>query len=311
MNCLSCEHILDNKSKNNYHLACSRKLFDTSWTPTLNFSGSEVPLKAREMIGKISISGVQPKLSIKVDKSSKSLIVTAKQGTHILKPSPDYFPHLAENENLCMNLAQEFSIETPPHGLLPLSDNQLVYIVKRFDRIFDGETETKIHVEDFTQLLEKDNKYNGSIEQIGNFLKKYSEIPFIDTQKLFIRTLFNFLIGNGDAHLKNFSMVRPLGKGYRLSNAYDIVNSRLVIPNETEEMALTINGKKNNISLKDFEVLAKTLEIHQKQYSNTLKIAQNLRFEIGNYTERSFLPADMKEKFISIFGLRYSRLFSK
>lgn len=309
MNCLSCEQDLDATSKNGYHLLCARRFFGTSYIPKIDFTIADIPLKAREMIGKISISGVQPKLSVFVDRKTKNIQVTAKGGTHILKPSPDYFPNLAENENLCMNLAVEAGIETPPHGLLPASGGGLVYIVKRFDRVFENGGEIKIPTEDFCQLLEKDDKYKGSIEQIGNFLKRHSESPFIDTQRLFIRTIFNFLIGNGDAHLKNFAMIRPPGRGYRLSPAYDIVSSRLVIPNESIELAITVNGKKNNIMLKDFLALADSLEIPPKQLQNIMDKIKTLEDKFRAFVERSLLPEGKMSAFAAIFEKRYGRIF--
>lgn len=309
MNCLSCEQNLDAGSKDGYHLHCARRLFGSSYLPKVDFTIAEIPIKAREMIGKISISGVQPKLSIFVNKKQKNIQVTAKGGTHILKPSPDYFPNLAENENLCMNLASEAGIETPHHGLLPASGGGLIYIIKRFDRIFEDGIETKIPTEDFCQLLEKDDKYTGSIEQIGDFLKRHSESPFIDTQRLFIRTVLNFLIGNGDAHLKNFAMIRPTGRSYRLSPAYDVVSSRLVIPNESDEFAITVNGKKNNILFKDFTVLAGALEIPAKQLQSILDKIKALESKFKTFVERSFLPEEKKSAFMVIFEERCRRIF--
>ncbi len=309
MNCLSCEQSLDAKSKNGYHLLCAKRLFGVNYIPTIDFTIAEIPIKAREMIGKVSISGVQPKLSVFVDKRLKNIQVTAKGGTQILKPSPDYFPDLAENENLCMNLAGEAGIETPPHGLLPAKGGGSVYIVKRFDRTFENGIETKIPTEDFCQLLEKDDKYKGSIEQVGDFLKRHSESPFIDTQRLFIRTIFNFLVGNGDAHLKNFAMIRPSGKGYRLSPAYDIVSSRLVIPNESDELAITVNGKKNNILLKDFLALADHLEIPPKQLQNIMDKMRTLKERFAAFLERSFLPEEKKPALGAIFEKRFKRIF--
>lgn len=309
MNCLSCEQGLPADASYACHLLCARRLFDTSYLPMIDFTIADIPIKAREMVGKISISGVQPKLSVLVDKNLKNIQVTAKRGTHILKPSPDYFPNLAENENLCMNMAAEAGIETPPHGLLPASGGGLVYIVKRFDRTFENGFETKIPTEDFCQLLEKDDKYKGSIEQIGNFLKRHSESPFIDTQRLFVRTMFNFLVGNGDAHLKNFAMIRPVGGGYRLSPAYDMLSSRLAMPNESDDLAIAVNGKKNNIRFKDFRALAESLELPPKQLQNILDRFKLLEGRYRAFVERSFLPDEKKSAFAAIFEKRCRRLF--
>lgn len=309
MRCLICERTVEENSEKNFHPSCAFKLFKVKSLPKINFSYEDVPLKAELMIGKMSISGVQPKLSVKLDETRKELEVIAKGGTHILKPSPEHFPHLAENENFCMNLAQEFGIETPPHGLLPLSDKRLVYIVIRFDRIIEKGEMKKIHVEDFAQLLQRTDKYDGSIKQIGKFLIGHSEIPFIDTQKLFRQVLFCYLIGNGDAHLKNFAMIKEENKGYRLSPAFDMVSSRLVIPSEAEEMALSINGKRNKLSLVDFKSLAAMLELSEKNLSEMLEETQILASNFDALLSNSFLPEEFKKRLRELFKKRYERLF--
>lgn len=285
----------------------SKNIFGVSWTPKLKFKYSEIAAEAQKLVGKMSISGVQPKLSMKLDRKERALVVAPSEGTYILKPSPEQWPGLAENEAFCMDLAAAFSIEVPPHTLLPLTDKKLVYIVKRFDRLETNRGLIKVPVEDFAQLLEATDKYSGSAEQIGKFIVQHSEIPFIDTQKLFIRLLFYFLIGNGDAHLKNFSMMRLVG-GYRLAPAYDIVSSRLAIPNESEEMAITINGKKNKLAKKDFDLLAERFEISPKAYNKILETFAGLKATLKDQTAHSSLDKPMQKRLIAIFEERSQRL---
>lgn len=304
MNCLACERELQD-SDGGYHRTCAQALFGSRVVPTITFAYADIPLEAQKLVGKMSISGVQPKLSVAVDRDNKRFVVAPVGGTHILKPTPEIFPFLSENENLCMNLARELLIETPPHGLVRMADDRLAYVVKRFDRDATG---GKIPVEDFAQLLAKTDKYDGSIEQIGKFVKKNSCMPFIDTQKLFVRALFFFLIGNGDAHLKNFSMVRHPA-GYRLADAYDIVSSRLVMPSESDDMALHINGRKNRFMKKDFEALAKYLEMTNKQRDRFLHMARGLEAKIGAYISSSFLPQAQHKAFASIVQERSAQLF--
>lgn len=265
--------------------------------------------EAQKLIGQMSISGVQVKLSVRLNTLHDQLETTPHHGSYILKPSPNHLPFLAENENLFMNMAREFSIEVPPHGLLPLKDGKYAYVIRRIDRIFSKNRMIKRHMEDFAQLLERNDKYRGSIEQIGRFLIEHSSIPFIDTQKLFARVLYFFLIGNGDAHLKNFSMIRSIKNEYRLSEAYDIVSSRLVLPNEKDEMALTINGKKNNLTLSDFKNLANYLEMNNKTYAGWMNTARELDILFDHYVHASFLSDEMKARAISIFQERFQRLF--
>ncbi len=305
MNCLSCELTLEEKSDTALHPRCARKLFGSSFVPKINFAYADIQQEAQKLIGKMSISGVQPKLSVAVNKKTGTLEVAPSGSTHILKPSPESFPFLSENENLCMNLAREMSIETPPHGLVKMSDGRLAYLVRRFDRGDKGE---KIHVEDFSQLLERSDKYNGSAEQIGKFLKRHSSVPFIDTQKLFVRLLFYFLIGNGDAHLKNFSMVQS-ASGNRLAPAYDIVSSRVVLPSESDEMALFVNGRKNRIDMRDFESLAEALEINGKRCGQLVGTAPVLDSKIRRSLANSFLPDKWRGKVELVFKERFKRLF--
>lgn len=304
MNCLSCEKKIEEADKF-YHPLCLRKLFDSAVVPKINFAYSDIPAEAQKLIGKMSISGVQPKLSVAIKK--RVLEVAAAGGTHILKPTPEAFPFLSENENLCMNMAQDMGHEIPPHGLLKMKGGRLAYIVRRFDRSRESE---KIHVEDFAQLLEKTDKYDGSVEQIGKFLKWNSSVPFVDTQKLFARVLFCFLIGNGDAHLKNFAMIQTTS-GYRLSPAYDMVSSRLVMPSETHEMAIAINGRKNRIDKRDFESLADYLEINDKQRHRIFESIRAMETRIGALIGSSFLSQTMQKTLASLFKERFHRLFGE
>ena len=305
MNCLSCENKLSNADKEPYHAMCAKKLFGAAWVPSIDLTYRELATEAKKLVGRISISGVQEKLSVTLNRKSKTLEVAPEGGRYILKPSPAHFPHLAENENLCMNLAGEMAIETPSHGLIKLKDGNLAYLVKRFDR----EKDIKLHVEYFAQLLGKKDKYDGSLEQIGSFLMRRSEIPFIDAQKLFCRALFYYLIGNGDAHLKNFAMICLPDLGYRLSLAYDIASSRLAMSDESDELALTLSGKRNNIALNDIKKFANYLEISEKNYNRFIESARHLKTVFDSYLDRSFLPEKYKNNFRKIFQSRLGSIF--
>ncbi len=275
------------------------EMFGTSEAPTIPLSLKDVPLQAQVMAGYMSISGVQPKLVLKLDKRKNELTVAQTDGEYILKPQIPHFPQTPENENCCMDIAQAFEIEVPPHCLLPLKDGSLAYAVKRFDRV-SGE---KINQESFYQILEKRDKYMGSLEQIGNSLKQISVVPGLDVQLFFELVVFNFLIGNGDAHFKNYS-ISYLKDGIRLSPAYDLVCSKLVIPGDSDS-ALTINGKKNNLRRGDFDVLAAYLKIPEKVRYD--KFAGQLG-KMEQLIRASQLSADFKKTFIQIVSSRFDRL---
>lgn len=285
------------------HLACLRRLFGVIYLPGIDLSLKEVSITAQKMVGKLSISGVQPKLSIRINKRAKRIEVTSEGGSHILKPQVQTFRNLPQNENLCMSTAARLGIDVPPHSLINLSDGSLAYIVKRFDRI----KEKKIHQEDFFQVLGKKDKYSGSLEQIGQKLQRISLFPGLDVQLFFERVLFFFIIGNGDAHMKNFSIIYDDDGKIRLSPAYDIVSSKLVIPGE-EDLALPMNGKRNNVTKNDFKKFSNYLEIPSKAYERILVRFKEGREIIEELATHSALDNEEKEHFLDIVNARYSRL---
>jgi len=277
-----------------------KEMFGINQMPTISLSLQDIPLKAQEMAGRMSISGAQPKLSLKLDKRQSELIIAPTGGEYILKPQTQSFPYTPENENCCMDIAAALDINTPPHCLLSLKNGSLAYVVKRFDRV----GKEKIHQEDFCQILDKNDKYSGSLEQIGKKLKEISAVPGLDVQLFFERAVFNFLIGNGDGHFKNYSISYHQQGGIRLSPAYDIVCSKLVIPNE-EDSALTINGKKNHLTRHDFEAFAENLNIPEKIRYEKFKGQTN---RIKQFIQTGQLPDDFKKKFIAIVFSRFARL---
>jgi serine/threonine-protein kinase HipA len=271
------------------------------------FRAADVAREAQKMVGRMSISGVQPKLSVIHDQRKHQVSVVERGGLYILKPPTDRFESLPENENLCMNIASTYGIEVPPHGLLPLMDGRLAYLVRRFDRLEDG---SKLQQEDFQQLLQRDDKYAGSYERIANFIKGHSSVPGLDLIRLFERALLFYVLGNGDAHLKNFSLLRSEEIGYQLSPAYDIVNSRLVLPEEQEEVSLSLQGKKNRLSGGDFFGLAEHFGLTRKQAENSLGRLHDLKSTIEAMIGESFLRTDLREDFLEIFRERMARLFT-
>lgn len=276
-----------------------KKMFGVSGQPIIEFGLQDIPLKAQEMAGKLSISGVQPKLSVKLEKKSNSLIPVAEGGEFILKPQNFAFLNIPENEQCCMDIAEKFGIDVPPHCLLPLKDGALAYIVKRFDR----KEGIKIHQEDFAQILGLD-KYGGSAERIGRKLREISTAPGLDTQLFFERIVLNFVIGNGDAHLKNYSIAYVDKDTIRLTPAYDIVCSKLVIPKE-EDSALVINGKKNGLKREDFDKLADYLNIPIKIRYEKLNKSLALMEEIIRNSE---IKREAQEEFVHIIKERFSRI---
>lgn len=275
-------------------------MFNSPEWPKINFTLPEVSLEAQELTGKLSISGVQPKLSVKLDRKNNTLITIAKGGEYILKPQTQAYPNIPENENCCMNIAEALGISVPEHCILPMKDNSLTYVVKRYDR---NKTQ-KYHQEDFQQILEKDDKYAGSVEEICRKLTVISAIPGLDVQLLFEIVVLNFIIGNGDAHFKNYSMITYDDVDWRLAPVYDLVCSKLVIPKDRDS-ALTINGKENNLKRKDFDTLADYNKIPEKVRYEKF----NKKFDtISRIIKASHLDAEKQERFIEIVKERLNRL---
>lgn len=311
MKCLICYKPLDN-SEINYHKKCLKKEFDLNRIPLIDINEKELKKHAKELIeANIAITGVQPKLSLWLEKSKQNnrFTIVDNKSNFIIKPQSEIYKSLPENEDLCMHLASELGIKTAKHSLIKLSSGNLAYITQRFDR----EKDKKLSSEDLCQLSEilTEHKYRGSYEKTGKIISKYSSQSGFDALNYFELVLFSFVIGNADMHLKNFSMLEYEDGRFALSPSYDLLSTFLVIDNEDEQMSLTINGKKNRIKLKDFDILANNLSINEKQkqniYQKFLKQETNIKWWIKN----SFLPEKHKEKLQNLINLRMKMLNEK
>jgi len=307
--CLCCG--LKLKGENLYHGSCLKKLFGTAKIPVINFASTGLLSEINKNIGKMSISGAQIKASIKLNREKNMIEITGSGGSHILKPEPGDYPGLCQNENLCMNIAESAGMEVPPHGLFYLADKKLCYIVKRFDR---GENAEKIHVEDMAQLSEMppDAKYESSLEKVGRLIIKYSRRPYIDIVYFIERVIFCFLTGNGDMHLKNWSLISVKEKdyaGYQLSPCYDLLCSKIYLPDE-DESALTINGKRNRISKDDFFALSQYLKVDNKAYENAFSRIKGLKKIFLELIDNA-VYFDRRDKLKEIFNKNYKRLFDR
>lgn len=274
----------------------------------LDFTAEELRAEAMHRATKMSIQGVQPKLSAVLNIKKGSFDIVDKRGKYILKPQHHLFPELPQNEDLTMRLATSIGIEVPLHGLIYSKDGSLTYFIKRFDR--KGQKD-KLAVEDFAQLagLSRDTKYNFSMEKLVKLIDEYCTFPAIEKARLFKIVLFNYLIGNEDMHLKNYSVILRNGK-VELSPAYDLLNTSIVLQGEFEEIALTLKGKKSNLNydvlinyfgkercgLTD-RIIEKTVDTIQKALSSWFELI-----------EISFLSDDMKDRYSSFLQIRIDNL---
>lgn len=299
--CLCCGQPLETDDK--YHRKCLRALFGKDRVPSIPFGLSDVPSQVQKTGGRMSISGVQMKLSVRVNPSTWELETVAVGGTHILKPQPNQFPELPQNENTCMNIAADLRMDVPPHGLFEMGDKSICYIIRRFDRLEDG---AKLAKETMYQVLSANDKYQGSLERVGGAIRAHVTNVGLDAINFFERVLLSFLIGNGDMHLKNWALLIR-NDNVALAPCYDFVSSKIYIPEE-EDSALTINGKRNRLRRADFSSFAANLKIDPIASENSLQLLIMARDPITSLVTHSTLSADKQAKLTRIVSSRYERL---
>lgn len=274
------------------------------------YTSKEQVQLAIQLAAKLSIQGVQPKLSVILNTSKKTFEPVEIDGRYILKPPHLHFDELPQNEDLSMKLASEVGIEIPLHGMIYNIDDSLSYFIQRFDRL---PNDKKIAVEDFSQLLgyDRETKYEGSMEKVAGVIEKHATFPLIEKLKLFRLTIFNFLIGNEDMHLKNFSLIRREDK-VELSPAYDLLNTELVL-NTKEEIALPIRGKKNNLKAEDFIDYfgLERLKLPEKSIREELTSFENVMSKWKELISVSFLSESKRTKYQELITKRWNLLKQK
>lgn len=300
--CLYCYQELAEGEKD-FHSRCAKKMFGDKTAPLLPYTKADVLQLAEQVIrSQTTLTGVQAKLSLDISSSRgepQRFTIVGLWGRYILKPQTEQFKHLPEVEDLTMHLAGEAKINVVPHSLIRFADGELSYITKRIDRDSKG---VKLSMEDMCQLSERltEYKYKGSYEQIAKLILQYSSVPKLDLVNFWEQVVFSWLTGNADMHLKNFSLYSTRKGYYSLTPGYDMVSTALVMPEDTEELALPINGKKRKIKRSDFEVAMSSSGLEKKIINNLfakfIKVADKW-FEFINI---SFLPDDMKEQFKAI-----------
>lgn len=270
----------------------------------LQLTAEQQRIEATQRAHKMSIQGVQPKLSAKLNIKQARFDITDIGGRYILKPQSYFYAEVPENEDLTMRLAALIDIETPLHGLIYCVDGTLTYFIKRFDRAGHKQ---KLEVEDFAQLAgeTRDTKYDFTMEKLIPIIDKYCSFPVLEKIKFFKRTLFNYLIGNEDMHLKNFSLITTDNK-VELTPAYDFLNTAIVVSQPTEEIALPLRGKKSNLKKTDLiDYFAyERLNLNPSIVEEILeKIASKIP-AWQKLIEISFLSHEMQQRYLKLLGGR-------
>lgn len=307
--CLYCYQPLE-QGQTDFHPQCSKKLFGTTTPPELPYTKDDIESLALQVVrSQVTVTGVQPKLSVDLEKEAngkKRFTIVGLWGKYILKPQTELYVNLPENEDLTMHLATMVNIKTVPHSLIRFKDGSLAYITKRIDR---DKKKGKIPMEDMCQLTEKltEQKYKGSHEQIAKIIMLHSAYPVLDLLTYFEVLLFCYLTGNADMHLKNFSLYKPANE-YILAPAYDLLSTKLVLPDDKDELALTLNARKRKLKKSDFNHLLNTYKIDEKVIENIYEKYRKIVPQWLNFIDTSFLPQQMKEEYKSIIIKRKSIL---
>ncbi len=315
--CLYCYQSL-NDDEPDFHSSCAKDMFGTKTPPIIDFDLKQLEELAKQIVIKsVAITGVQPKLSLDLEKKKgelSRLTIVGMYGDYILKPPSLEYAELPENEDVTMHLAELVKIKTAKHTLVRLRSGELAYLTKRFDRNTSTSSVQgdKIAVEDFCQLSESltEHKYRGSIEKIGKLTYQYTENKGFETQRLFELVLFCYLTGNADMHLKNFSLIENNLGEYEFAPAYDLLSTALVIADDNEESALTINGKKNRLDLSDFNKLAESLMINDKVLKTIYSRFDKVFPKWTTFIRQSFLSKAMQDNYIYLLHSRHNKLFS-
>ena len=310
--CLCCGKELRTETAHGWHTACVKAFFGTTKFPDIDVTKEVLNQIAIDNTSKgFTVPGVQKKLSLHLSREDTPRLTLVNYPTgYILKPQTDEYAALPEMEYLVMQMAEVSGIKTVPHALLrlPSQENAFAYITKRIDRA-DGQM---LAMEDFCQLDGRltEDKYRGSYERCGKIIKTHSMNDGLDLAKLFFRVVFSFAVGNSDMHLKNFSLIETEeGSGkYILSSAYDMLSTNVVIPSDKDELALTINGKKQNICRKDFLVFADTIGIPERSAEKMIEKIVKLKDKYISMCRDSYMPEQMRESLENLIEQRIAVL---
>ena len=299
MNCLCCgKPFKTQDTPYQWHKSCIKNFFGTNKFPDIDVSEEILNQLAIDSTTKgYTVPGVQKKLSLHLTTGTEPRLTLVNYPTgYILKPQTAEYSALPEMEYLVMQMAKASGIKTVPFALVKLAsqNDAFAYITKRIDR----ENGQMLAMEDFCQLEGRltEDKYRGSYERCGKIVSKYSANPGLDLAEMYFRIIFSFAVGNSDMHLKNFSLIETSqgSEEYILSAAYDMLSTNVVIPEDTEQLALTTNGKKHNLHRKDFLILAETIGVAPKSAEKIIDKIVKMTPEYIAMCKASYMPDNMK-----------------
>ena len=309
--CLYCYQELG-EGETDFHPQCGKKIFGSKTVPLLPYTKADIKQLAEQVIrSQTTLTGVQAKLSLDILSSPNQpqrFTIVGLWGRYILKPQTEQFKYMPEVEDLTMHLAELAKVNVVPHSLIRFADGELAYITKRIDRTAKGE---KLPMEDMCQLSERltEYKYKGSYEKISKIIMQYSSVPKLDVINFWEQVVFSWLTGNADMHLKNFSLYSQRKGYYSLTPGYDMLSTALLMPEDTEELALTLNGKRRKIKRSDFEVAMNSCSLEKKIIDNLFSKFTKVAEKWLEFIDISFLPKEMKQQYKLIITRKYQSFF--
>lgn len=314
--CLCCGKPLKEDSACGWHKACVKRFFGVNEIPTIEVNRETLEKIAKENVKRgLTIPGVQKKISLhlSVEHHASRLTLVDYPTGYILKPEGEEFPCLPEAEQLVMSMAEATGIAVVPHALFN-SGSSYAYITRRIDRIIKKDAVSKLAMEDFCQLSLRmtEDKYKSSYERCAKVIEKYSSQSGLDMAEFFFRVLFSFVSGNSDMHLKNFSLIETeAGSGvYVLSSAYDLLPVSLLMPTDTEELALPLSGKKTHIRRKDFLIFAEECHLPNASAEKMIKKIVSMETKYIEMINDSLLTDALKKDYIALIRTRIGTLKS-
>lgn len=317
MKCLCCgKPILLEESNHGWHTRCIRKFFGTDVLPELNLREEALQTYVTGTVSKgLTVPGVQRKMSLHLDQQDTPRLTLVNYPTgYILKPQTSEFRSMPEAEDLAMRIAERAGVKVVPHGLLQMN-GQLAYITKRIDRKITGKQYLRVQkyaMEDFCQLDGRltEDKYRGSYERCAKIITRYSMRTGLDLSELFLRLVISFVTGNSDMHLKNFSLIEtaPGSGAYVLSAAYDLLPVNILMLEDKEEFALTMNGKKTNLRRNDFLHFAEQCGIARSAAEKIIGKVLSAEDDYLSLCNDSFLPDDLRALLKELIHTRCGRL---
>lgn len=309
--CLCCYKPLK-AGEVDFHKSCAKKMFGMTVAPSLPYTRKEINELARVVVeNRTTVTGVQSKLSMDLEKDEhgnpQRMTIVGVLGRYILKPQSEQFERLPEVEDLTMHLAEIAHIETVPHSLIRFADGELNYITRRIDRTEDGR---KLPMEDFCQIagLMTDQKYQGSYKYIASLVKQYSCVPGLDLTTFWEQVIFSWIVGNADMHMKNFSLISTERGKYHLTPTYDQVSTALVMPEDTEELALPLQGFKKGLMPFDFIYAMTDSGVAPKAAERILARFQSYKEAWFACIDNSFLTEEQKTRYQAIITKRLETL---